>query len=206
MASGSNNLPAVNGAPNVAGTTTNNVVTLPHRAEPTTPSEKAISFVKRHPVLTVAGGVAFGLAVSALMPRSFGRKIAGRAYRLAETGAAAALSLGHEALDKAEDGGALARKKAALIASQAEKLSEKAVARAERLGVAALGTAGVWGHAAAERAERLGHVAAVRAEHFGERASERLGHLSDKALSQSTKLLGYPKAPPSLLDRVLGRA
>lgn len=188
------------------GEATTNIVALPKRAEPATASEKAVSFVKSHPVLTVAGGLALGLAISALLPRRASGKLRQRALRLAEAGASAAFAFGQDALDKAEDGGAVARKKASIFAAQAEKLSEKAVAKAERLGVAALGTANVWGHAAAERAERLGHVAADRAESLGGRASDRLSQLGDKALVQSSRLFGYPSAPASVTDRILDKA
>lgn len=193
-------VPAANGEP------TNNVVALPTRSEATRPSDKAIDFVKRHPVLTVAGGVAVGLAISALIPRSFSRKLAKRAYRLAEAGVSAATAFGHDAVDKAEDGGAIARRKASALAEQAERLSEKAVAKAERLGVAALGTAGALGHAAADRAERFGHIAADRAESLTGRASERLSQLGDKALVHSGKLLGHPRPPATVAERLLDKA
>ncbi|MEW9853945.1 hypothetical protein [Novosphingobium sp. M1R2S20] len=186
--------------------TSNNVVTLPARSEPETSSEKALSFVKRHPVMTVAGGVALGFAISALIPRSYSRKLAKRAYRMAEAGTAAALALGKDALDRAEDGGAVARKKAGVLAHRAEDLGERAMTKAEKLSVAALGTASVWGHAAAERAEQLGHSAAERAENLGSRASERLSQLGDKARVQSGKLLGHPKAPESIADRIMDKA
>jgi ElaB/YqjD/DUF883 family membrane-anchored ribosome-binding protein len=183
-----------------------NVVALPTRPEPATPSEKAISFVKQHPVLTVAGGVAAGLVISALIPRSFSRKLAKRALGLAEAGASAAVALGHDAADAAEDGGRIARKKASVLAHQAERFGEKAASKAERLGVAALGTASALGHAAAERAERLGHSAADRAENLSGRASDRLSQLGDKALVQSTKLFGHPKPAASVADRILDKA
>lgn len=213
MAPESKIVPATNDASKDTAPSTN-VVTLPHRPEPVTPSEKAISFVKRHPVLTVAGGLAVGLAVSALIPRSFSRRFAKRAFRYAEAGATAALAYGQNALDEAEHGGVVARKKARLIASRAEKLSEraairaeklgaKAAARAERLGIAALGTANAWGHAVADRAERLGHGAAVRAEALGGHASDRLNQLGDKALVHSSKLFGRPKASAGVADRLL---
>jgi hypothetical protein len=183
-----------------------NVVALPTRPEPATPSEKALSFVKKHPVLTVAGGVAAGLVISALIPRSFSRKLAKRAMGLAEAGASAALAMGHDAVDAAEDGSKIARQKAIVLAHQAERLGEKAASKAERLGVAALGTASALGHAAAERAEWLGHTAADRAESLSGRASDRLSQLGDKALVQSTKLFGHPKPPASVADRILDKA
>lgn len=202
-----------------------NVVALPTRPEPTTPSEKAVQFVKEHPMLTIAGGIAAGLLISAVIPRRANRSLSKRAMRIAEAGAAAALSFGQETFDKAEDGGILARKKAKVFAHQAEKFGERASARAERLGalaaeraerlsanavtkaerlgVAALGTASAFGHIAAERADRLGHAAAVRAENLGGLASDRFSQLGDKALVQSSKLFGYPKARESLADRLL---
>jgi hypothetical protein len=207
---------------------TTNVVALPTRPEPVTPSEKALSFVKEHPVLTIAGGLAAGLLISTLIPRRANRGLTKRALRFAEAGAAAALSFGQDTLDKAEDGGVVARKKAKILGKQAEKfggraaaqaeklatlaaeraetLSGRAAAKAERLGVAALGTAGVWGHAAAERADKFGHAAAVHAESLGSRASDRLSQIGDKALVQSHRLLGYPKAPVSIIDRLLDTA
>jgi len=213
---------------NNADIASTNVVALPHRPEPITPSDKVLHFVKEHPVLIIAGGVAVGLVVSALIPRSFGRKLARRTLGLAEAGATAALAIGHDTMDKAEEGGVVARKKAKVLAAQAEKFSGKAVARAEaladkaaaraeklgeraavhaeKLGVVALDRASAFGHAAADHAERLGHVAAARAENLGERASDRLSQFGDKALSQSSKLFGHPKAPQGLADRVLDRA
>jgi hypothetical protein len=201
-----------------------NVVPLPHRAEPTTPTEKAVQFVKEHPVLTVAGGLAAGLLISALIPRRANRGLSKRALRIAEAGAAAALSFGQDTLDKAEDGGVFARKKAKILAHQAEKFGDRASARAEkfgaiaadraerlgaaavtkaeRLGVAALGTASALGHKAADQADKLGHVAAVHAESIGGRASDRFSQLGDKALVQSSKLFGYPKARRSLAHRL----
>ncbi len=183
-----------------------NVVALARRPEPVTPSDKAISFVKDHPVLTVAGGLAVGLVISALIPKSFGRKLRRRAYDLADAGAAAAVAFGHDAADAAEDGGRIARKKAKLLANSAERLGEKAAVKAERLGVAALGTASAFGHAAAERAERFGSSAADHAESLSGRASDRLSQLGDKALVQSSKLFGHPKPAEGLVDRVLDKA
>jgi len=215
-------IPASNGA------ATTNVVPLPQRPEPATSSEKALAFVKEHPMLTIAGGLAAGVLISSLLPRRANRGMSKRAFRLAEAGAAAALSFGQDTLDKAEDGGIVARKKAkvlarqaeklggraatraeklsAIAAARAEKLTERAVMKAERLGEAALETAGAWGHFAADRADRLGHAAAVHAENIGERASDRLSHLSDKALVQSSKLFGYPAVPVTLGGRLLEKA
>lgn len=213
--------------PAANGEATTNVVALPTRPEPATPSEKALGFVKEHAVLSIAGGVVAGLLISSLIPRRANRKASSRAFRLAEAGVAAALSFGQDTLDKTEDGGIVARKKAKVLASQAEKLgshasaraekigamaakraeklSHKAVVNAERLGVAALGTASAWGHVAADHADKLGHAAAVHAESLGGRASDRLSTFGDKALVQSSKLFGYPKARRTIADRILDK-
>jgi hypothetical protein len=213
--------------PAANGEATTNVVALPIPPEPVTPSEKALSFVKEHPVLTLAGGVVAGLLISSLVPRRANRRLRNRAYRVAEAGATAALSFGRSSLDKAEDGGLFARNKARIVATQAEKfgerasaraerysalaakraekLSEKAVVQAERFGVAALGTASAWGHVAAERADKLGHAAAYHAENLGGRASDRLSQFGDKALDKSSELFGYPKAHRKLGARILDK-
>jgi len=211
--------------PTTNSDTLTNVVPLPKRPEPTTTSEKALAFVKEHPVITVAGGVAAGLLINALIPRRANRRLTKRALRIAEAGAAAALTFGQDTLDKAEDGGLIARKKAKVFARQAEKLGGraaaraeklsavavgqaerlggKAVAQAERMGVAALSAASTFGRVAANKAEKLGHATATHAENLGGRTSDRLSQLGDKALVQSSKLFGYPKARASFIDRLL---
>lgn len=205
---------------------TTNIVPLPHRQEPVTPSDKALTFVREHPVLTIAGGLAVGLLVSALIPRRANRGLAKRTLRIAEAGAAAALSFGKNTLDKAEDGGVFARKKAEVLTSQAEmlggkaaagankfgslavekadKLSAKAIGKAERFGVAALETAGAWGHAAADRADKIGHATAEHAEKLGNNASKQLVKLSDKAVARSSKVFTSP-ASLGLSNRLVSK-
>lgn len=198
--------PAANDTPASPPATSTNVVPLPPRIEPERPSDRAIAFVKEHPMLVVAGGLAIGLAVSALLPRGFGRKAAGRAMRLAEAGMGTAALLGKQAADKAEDVGSDARKRASVLATQAEKLSDKALVKAEKLGIAALGTAGTLGQKAATKAEKYGHVAAERAELLGIKASDGLNRLGSAAAARSQKLLRHQKAHDRLSDRILEKA
>jgi hypothetical protein len=173
-------------------TNSTNIVAIPRRPEPTTASEKVVAFAKEHPVLTVAGGVAVGLAISALIPRSFSRKLSKRAFALAEAGATAVFAYGQEALDKSEDAGVIAKKKAGILAGQAERLGERAVEKAEKISAAALSTAG----------ERLSAVAADKAEELGEKATDRLSRLGDAALAQSNKLFSYTEpAADRLADK-----
>ncbi|MDE8653629.1 hypothetical protein [Novosphingobium album (ex Liu et al. 2023)] len=133
--------------------TSTNVVALPVRPEPR-PSDKVVAFVKQHPVLTIAGGLAVGAAAAALLNRRGTRKLAVRAFELAELAGTAALMLGRESWDKAETAGSGARRQAGIIAGQAEKLGEAAAHRAERLGASAWEKAGALGHAAREQSSR----------------------------------------------------
>lgn len=155
-----------------------NVVTLPAKAAEQRPSEKVIAFVKRHPVLTAAGGIAVGVAVSALLPRRFSRKLASRAVDLAEVAGSAGLVLGRKAGDKAHDLGIDARKQASKLAGRADKASELAILNLEKYGLAAVGAASALGRATARRASRLGDAAADTA-----------GRIGDVAASRSTKVL-----------------
>lgn len=166
-----------------------NVVTLPAKAVEQRPSEKVIAFVKRHPVITVAGGVAVGIAVSALLPRRATRLVPRRASRkllekavdLAEVASAAGLVLGKQAGEKAHDVGVGARKQAYVFADKAEKASGIAVLNLEKYGLAAVAAASALGRATAKRASKLGDVAADAAHRLGDTAAERSAKVVDMA-------------------------
>ena len=177
-----------------------NVVPLPQRPEPASPAARVATFVKEHPLLTTAGALAVGVALSAFLPRRVSRKASRHAMRLAEAGASAAALWGKTALDKAEDGGVIARQRGKVVANQAERLSELAANNAERLGALALTKATALGHDAIVRAERLG----VRAERLGDHAASGVARLGDAALKQSSRLIGYPKR--TFADRVIDKA
>jgi ElaB/YqjD/DUF883 family membrane-anchored ribosome-binding protein len=172
-----------------------NVVALPAKTPEQRPSDKAIAWVKKHPVLTIAGGIAVGAAVGALLPRRAGQRMANRAFELAEMAAATSMMFGREAADKAEEIGEGAKRKAGSLAHTAERLGDRAAHRVERAGSAALGTAGALAYSARNRAERLGDAAVDRAS-----------RVSQAALDTSTRLIGYPKPPLSLTDRILVKA
>lgn len=128
-----------------------NVVALPRR-NADNPARAVTDFVKEHPVLTVAGGVAVGVLVSALLPKGAARRAAGRAVTLAELAGAATAAFGRDAWDKAEDvGGELRERTAAL------------------------------GSAAAERAGRVREAAADRIAPAGDAASELVHRIADAA-------------------------
>jgi hypothetical protein len=103
-----------------------NVVTLPDRQREDT-GKAVVEFAKDHPAIVVAGGLALGLAVGALLaPRGSGRKIARRAISLAEAAGTASLALSRQAMDRAEDAGQGLRRQGEVIAAKAGKLAEPA--------------------------------------------------------------------------------
>lgn len=156
-----------------------NVVPLgPTVAEPT-PSEKIIGFVRRHPVATVAGGIAIGVAISALLPRKSGRKLLGRAVNLAEAAGAASVMFGRETSEKAHDLGREARNRAGELASRAGEAGDATAARLEKIGLAAMAAATALGKATTKRAENFGHAASETGHQIADRASDlrqRLRH------------------------------
>lgn len=160
-------------------TTTGNVAKLPAKIKAQRPSDKVVSFVKRHPVIVVAGGIAVGAAVSTLIPRGTTRRWFSRAAKLAETAGATSLLYGREAGDKAQELGHDASEKASLLAKQAEKAGSAAAESLEKYGLAALAAAASLGRATARKATELGDVAAEqssRALQKAQKIRDRIGH------------------------------
>lgn len=150
----------------------NRVVALtPVPAEPK-PSEKVIGFVRKHPVLTVAGGLAAGLAISAMLPRKAGRRLAGRALTIAEAAGAAAMTFGRDTSGKVQNLGHDARHKAEDLATRAEKAGGVTAAQLEKYGLAAIAAASALGRAAVKRAEKVGHAAADKGHQIADKAGE----------------------------------
>jgi hypothetical protein len=103
-----------------------NVVTLAERKSEAT-GKAVVDFVRDHPGIVVAGGLALGLVAGALLaPRGSGRMIARRAISLAEAAGAASLALSRQAVDRAEDAGQGLRRQGEVIAAKAGKLAEPA--------------------------------------------------------------------------------
>lgn len=91
-------------------------------------------FVKEHPLLVVAGGIALGAVAAALLPRGTGRRLAKRAISLAEVAGTAGALFGSRVRDKAEETGASLREQGGLVAGRLEKLGETASERIGKLG------------------------------------------------------------------------
>jgi hypothetical protein len=173
------------------GTGGTNVVTLPAKYVEERPSDKVIAFVKRHPVITVAGGIALGVAVSALIPRRTSRKFLGKAVGLAEAASAAGVVLGKQASEKAHDAGVGARKQASVLAHRAEKAGDVAVHSLEKYGIAAVAAASALGKATAKRASRFSDVAADAAHRIGDAAADTAHRLGDVAADRSDKVIHF---------------
>jgi len=136
-----------------------NVVVLPSKSTEQRPSEKVIAFVKRHPVLTAAGGVAAGALVAALLPRRMTRGVASKALTLAEAASASTMLFGQKASEKAHELGDDAREKAHVLGDKAEAASDYAAARLEKFGLAALAAATAMAKATGKRASQLSDAA-----------------------------------------------
>lgn len=143
---------------------TGNIVTLPSRAEAERPSDKVIAFVKRHPVLTVAGGVAAGALVTALLPRRVTRKAATRALGVAEMAGTSTLMFGKRAKHKAHDLGDDVFETVHIIADKfsgkTEKASDAALGRLQKFGTLALAAVASARRSAEKNAVKLGDAAA----------------------------------------------
>lgn len=160
-----------------------NVVPMPAQEAQERPSEKVIAFVKRHPALTIAGALAAGAAISAMVPRS--RRVMGKALRMAEAAGAATAMFGKEAGEKAQAEasvlGRSARKEASRLADRAEKAGDRTVLALEKYGMAALAAASAMARAAAQRASSLGETTADTASRIGDAAAAQSRKVKDKA-------------------------
>ena len=137
------------------------------------PSTKVIAFVKKHPVLMVAGAVAAGVAVSAMLPRKTSRRFLGKALHLAEATGAAGMIFGREAKDAGKQLGRNARRQASWLGHRAESAGGATAAQLEKFGVAALAAASALGRSTTERAGKLGDAAEDTASRIGDVAAAR---------------------------------
>ena len=106
-------------------------VEMPSAPEPRRPIAR---FVKEHPVLTIAGGLAAGALVAALAPRRNRAVVRRKAVDWADIVSNAAVTLAQQALDRAESAGDTVRRKAEAAGERAGALGHSALHRAERLG------------------------------------------------------------------------
>lgn len=91
-------------------------------------------FVKDHPLLVVAGGIALGAIAASFLPRGTGRRLAKHAISLAEVAGTAGALLGSRVRDKAGETGASLREQGGLVAEKLERLGESASESIGKLG------------------------------------------------------------------------
>ncbi len=136
-----------------------NIIALPTKAAPERPSVKVIAFVKKHPGVMVAGGIAAGVAVAALLPRKYTRGVTSKAMGLAQAAGSASFMFGRRAGMKVKELGHTTADSAHLLEDQAVDASKIVAARVERIGVGALALAAAIGRATGKQAARIGEAA-----------------------------------------------
>lgn len=133
------------------------MVVTPSEGEPADPLARAGHFVREHPVLVVAGGLAIGALAAALLPKGNRSRVLRRAVTLAEAASAASVLFGKQAWNKAEVAGQGIRERGGVAARGLERLGEAASDRLHD----ALESAGAAGSKAGKRiADTAGEVRA----------------------------------------------
>lgn len=143
-----------------------NVVPMPQRLRGD-PQAAVGDFVRDHPLLVLAGGVAAGMVISALLPKGAGRKLASRAVSLAEIAGAASVAFGKDALDKAETAGSAIGRRGSELAEKAGELGRSGASRASEAG-----------DAAAERIERMAAPATQAAAEFADLVADKAAEIA----------------------------
>jgi hypothetical protein len=113
-----------------------NVVKLSKQSKRDAPADAA-EFVREHPLLVVAGGIALGAVAAALLPKGTTRRLARRAAGLAEVASAAGMLFGRRVRDAAAAGGSDLRERGEAMADRLERFGETASDRIDQLGGAA---------------------------------------------------------------------
>lgn len=98
----------------------------------------AKGFAKEHPVLTVAGGLAVGALIAALLKPQTARALGKKALAFGAVAAEGAMLYGNRALDSAGDAGAQAKESLGEFGSNVAGRTGDLAKEAERIGQAAL--------------------------------------------------------------------
>lgn len=103
--------------------------------------ENAKSFAKEHPVLTVAGGLAAGVLIAALLKPQTARALGRKALLLGATAAEGAVLFGNRALDSAGEAGSEAADRIGEFGSTVSDSAGDLAREAERIAQTALDNA-----------------------------------------------------------------
>jgi hypothetical protein len=151
------------------GSNSTNVVALPQKDELAPAQNKAAAFVREHPVMTLAGGLALGAVAAALIPRRNRRYVARQSSVLAEAIAAASATIAHQAMSSLDTASTGVRRGARSVASRAEHAGEVVI---DRAGSAA--------HSAYDRAQALLGRKKSAPPTLGERIAARAGEIAGR--------------------------
>jgi hypothetical protein len=103
-----------------------NVVDLP-RPTAAERRDTAVAFIKDHPGLALAGGLAVGVLVASLLPRRPRTKLGKRGAKLGDAVTATASLLARRAADRAETTGSDLRRGSLYAAKRSEDFGEQAI-------------------------------------------------------------------------------
>jgi hypothetical protein len=156
------------------------VIDMPTRAHKAQPAKATADFVREHPALVIAGGIAAGVLIAALLPRRRARSAGKRAGMLGDAVGAAAVTLGKQLIERADRATGELRRASSRTADQAEDLGGLAVKRIGALLSGWLDSAEHFGLAAASQAGKAGEVAGDAAS----KAGKRLGKAAADAKSR----------------------
>ena len=174
-------------------TVIDNVVDLPRTVSEQVAERRdtAIAFVKEHPGLAIAGGIAVGIVAAALFPRRPRSRLGKRGAKLGDAVSATAALLAREAVSRAEVTGKELRRGSRKAARRSEDLGEQAARSIGAFLVGLLSRASELGESASDGAEKAGRSAAKRlvkagdaAENVAVLAGRRIGRAAHDARSR----------------------
>ena len=117
----------------ISPTAKTNVVALPQMDEPVSAQTKAVAFVREHPVMTLAGGLAIGAVAAALIPRRNRRYVAKQGSMIADAIAAASASIAQQAVTSLDSASSGVRRGSQAVQASVEHAGEAAYGRAKSL-------------------------------------------------------------------------
>jgi hypothetical protein len=112
--------------------TQTNVVLLPQASGPESARTWTIAFVREHPVLVIAGGLAAGAVAAALIPRRNRQYVTRQSSLLAEAIAAAGTAIAQQALANLNNASTTVQDRAQVLAARAEEAGGAVLDRSER--------------------------------------------------------------------------
>jgi len=140
--------------------------------------DQVTDFVREHPLLTVAGGLAAGVAISALFPRSPTRKVGGKAASLLMMGAQLGLDYAQKAQEAAGEAGRRGMERA-------EEIGDTLSGEAKRIGGSLSGEGARFAEVISEEVARFGEMISASASRIGDAINQETGKVRDRVHSRA---------------------